>query len=207
MKISAKIVIFLLLLILGSSVDAKEVKSPEYLKYVDEIVNDFVKDMEEKHELHCYGSGGSMPHDVEEISVLFTSYRKSPIEEARKVEVSAIKELLHRINTHEKIRPFLREYPFNADRIDVSIAFQTTSYDYPLDGTVAFVYLAKNKIFYKAAEMRTKEPIRINYAYKKPEGAEEFIEREPRAELMDLMDEPYEDALKILGLAPQPKKE
>ena len=58
---------------------AEESKPPDYLKYVNEIVDDFVKDMKKKYNLHCYGSGGSMPTDVEKIDVLFISYHKSTL--------------------------------------------------------------------------------------------------------------------------------
>src|SRR5690349_9409056 len=104
-KIRVKTVIAFLILLIGSTVNGKEKKSPEYIKYVDEIVNGFIKDMENKYRLHCYGSGGSMPTDVEKIDVLFTSYKKSTVDDARRMEVHAIQELLQRINSHEKIRP------------------------------------------------------------------------------------------------------
>ena len=84
MKTRVKLVTILLAFILGSNLDAKEDKSSEYLKYVKEITDDFIKEMEQKYKLHCYGSGGRMPHDVEEISVLFMSYQKPTIQEARK---------------------------------------------------------------------------------------------------------------------------
>ena len=59
MKTYVKLVIAIFYLIIGSDVSAKEIKSNNYEKYVDEIVNDFVNDMEKKYKLHCYGSGGS----------------------------------------------------------------------------------------------------------------------------------------------------
>ena len=125
-------VFFIMIILAGFPLYSKESKSPDYFKYVDEIVDAFVQDMEKTYELYCCGSGGSMPTDVEEIDVLFISYRKSTVDDARKMEVNAIQNLLHRINTHEKIRPYLREYPFHADRIGVSISFQTETDNQPL---------------------------------------------------------------------------
>src|SRR3989344_3098656 len=98
---------FVTIFFIGSPLNSKEIKSPEYIKYVDEIVCNFVKDMEEKYELHCYGSGGSMPTNVKEIEVLFISYQRSSIEDARKMEVAVIQDLLKRINNHKEIRPYL----------------------------------------------------------------------------------------------------
>src|SRR3990167_2983108 len=104
-KLSAKILLIVSFLIIGCNMNAKDTQSSDYLKYVHEIVDDFVKQMEKKYQLHCYGSGGSMPTDVEKIEVLFTSYNKSTIDDARKMEVDAVQELLQRINAHTKIRP------------------------------------------------------------------------------------------------------
>ena len=133
----------------GLSLNSKDLKPLEYEGYVNEIVRDFAKDMKSKYGLYCYGSGGSMPNDIEEIEVLFISYQKSTVEDARKMEVNAVEELLQRINAHDKIRPYLREYPFNQARVGISISFRTKNNERPIDGSVALVFLARNKIFYK----------------------------------------------------------
>jgi hypothetical protein len=182
---------------------AKELKSPDYTKYVNEIIKNFINDMECKYGLHCYGSGGSMPKDVEKIDVLFISYQKSTIQDARKMEVNAVQELLQRINTHAKIRPYLREYPFGSDRVHVSISFRTETDDRPLDGSVALVSLVKNKIFYDAAEMQIEEPTPLIYMNEKNEVVKEFIGGGPKEKLISLMDETYEEALKIVGTTPR----
>ncbi len=187
---------------IGSPLDSKEIKSPEYIKYVDEIVCNFVKDMEEKHELHCYGSGGSMPTNVKQIELLFISYQKSSIEDARKTEVAIVQELLKRINNHKEIRPYLSEYPFNTNNVSVSISFRTKTDDYPLDGSIASVFLAKNKIFYKAAETKMSAPIRLNHINKNNEWTTEVKPGELKETLTSLLEETYEEALKIAGIAP-----
>ncbi|MBX9745007.1 MAG: hypothetical protein K2X08_07355 [Chlamydiales bacterium] len=183
---------------------SEESKPPEYLKYVDEIVEDFAKDMKKKYQLHCYGNGGSMPNDVAEIGVLFISYQKSTIENAREMEVNAIQELIRRVNNHEKIRPYLREYPFNQDRVDVSISFRTETDNRPLDGSVALVFLAKNKIFYYSAEMKMTAAIPLIYMNEKNEVVKKMIPGTLQEDLVDLMNEPYEEALKIVGITPRP---
>lgn len=184
--------------------NANEAKSPPYLKYVDEIVDDFVEQMEKKYELHCYGSGGSMPNDVEKINVLFACYKKSTVNDARKMEVNAIQELLKRINSHEKIRPYLREYPFCTTRVGITISFRTKTDGHPLDGSVALVSLVKNKIFYDSAEIQIEEPTPLSYMNEKNEVVKEFIGGGPKEKLVPLMEENYEEALKIVGTTPDP---
>jgi hypothetical protein len=198
-----KIFYFLItIFFIGSQLDSKEIKSPEYIKYVDEIVTSFVKDMEKKHKLHCYGSGGSMPKDVEKIDVLFLSQGRFNLEEARKTEVTAIKELLRQINNHEKIRPYLREYPFDINRIGVSISFRTKNDNYPLDGSIASVFIAKNKIFYYTAEMKMSDPITSISLDENNKPITKVIPGELEEELVPLMEETYEEALKIVQTTP-----
>src|SRR3989344_2784126 len=201
-RIHAKVVIAIFILITGSNMNAKETKSPDYLKYVDEIVDGFVKDMKKKYDLNCYGSGGSMPTDVQKIKVLFTSYRKSTVDDVRKMEVNAVQELLQRINAHEKIRPYLREYPFGTDRVGITISFRTETDDRPFDGSVALVFLVKNKICYYTAEIQIEEPTPLIYVNEKNEVVRELIEGGPTEELIPLMEETYEEALKIAGATP-----
>jgi hypothetical protein len=208
MRKCAKIFIFLIFtLITGSNLIGKETNQPDYLKYVNEIVSDFVKDMEKKHKLHCSGSGGRMPKDVEKIEVLFSSRENTKIEEARKMEIYGIQSLLQRINDHEKIRPYLREYPFKSSRVDVSISFITDTNEHPIDGSVAFVFLARDKIFYRAAEIQIDEPTPLTYMNDKNEIVRELIESDPQINLVPLMNEPYEEALKIVeSNSPQKSK-
>ncbi len=192
---------------IGSPLDSKEIKSPEYIKYVDEIVCNFVKDMEEKHELHCYGSGGSMPTNVKQIEVLFISYQKSSIEDARKTEIAIVQELLKRINNHKEIRPYLSEYPFNTNNVSVSISFRTKTDDYPLDGSIASVFLAKNKIFYRVAEMRMSDPITSISLDENNKPVTKVTPGELEGELVPLMEETYEEALKIVQTTPPTPKQ
>jgi len=202
-----KLTVFLITALLtGPSLYSEESKPPEYLKYVDEIVEDFAKEMKKKHKLHCCGDGGSMPTDVAKIDVLFISYSHSTVDEARKMEVNAVQELLQRINSHEKIRPFLREYPFNQERVGVSISFRTETDDRPLDGSVAYVSIGKGKVFYYSAEMKMTAATPLIYMNEKNEVVEKLIPGQLEEELIDLMNEPYEDSLKIVGILPTPNQ-
>ena len=189
-----------------TKINANESKSPEYLKYVSEIIDDFVNDMEKKYELHCYGSGGDMPTDIEKIDVLFISYLKSTVADARKVEVAVIQELLRQINSHEKIRPYLREYPFGSDRVHISISFRTEADDRPLDGSVALVSIVNNKIYYDAAEMKMSAPIPLTRINKNNEWTKEVKPGELKETLTPLLEETYEDALKITGITHHPNQ-
>ena len=143
-----------------------------------------------------------MPKDVEKIKVLFSCRRKLTVDEARKIEVYAVQELLRRINAHEKIRPYLREYPFDVNRVGVPISVIKNGGGHPLDGSVGFVTTARNKIFYYIAEIYMKEPTPLIYMNEKNEVVKEFIGGGPRERLIPLMEEDYEEAVKIVEATP-----
>lgn len=207
MQTYVKTFVFLFFIVFTElKLSANETKSSDYEKYVNEIVNNFVDDVKKKYALHCYGSGGSMPTDVEKIEVFFISYSKLTVDGARKMEVDAVQKLLHRINTHEKIRPYLREYPFDASRVNVSISFRAETDRWPLDGSVALVFLAKNKIFYEAAEMKMSSPVTISRVDDNNKWTTEVQPGELEETLTPLLEETYEEALKIVGITPKPNQ-
>lgn len=141
--------VIIITLFVGLKVSAKEDDdSPIYTQYVAEVTSSFVKEIYKAYGLECGASGGCMPYDVEEISVNLVAYRSATIEQARELEVKATERFAQIINAHEKIRPFLREYPFPSSRADVSISFRKRG-KHPTD-EVEFVCHAKNKLHYLA---------------------------------------------------------
>lgn len=179
--------------------NANEKKSSdEYLTYVDEISSAFKQDMKQKFGLHCYASGGRMPWDVEKIDLSFMSQRHATVEEARRLEVYGVEKLLSLINQHEKIRPYLREYPFKPDRVGLSISFQTKTGERPLDGSVAHVYATRNMIFYSKAEIVMTKPHPHTDIRDPNNPKTEMIGGGPKVKLITIKEEPYEDALNIV---------
>ncbi len=169
MKTNVKFFIIVFLCI-GKFVAADDVPIYEY--YVNEITRAFVKEAKKEFGLLCYGSGGSMPHDVVEIELDFECYRHVTIDEARELEVKVTEMLRQRINEHEKIRPYLRDYPCKSRTAHVMISFRKARGGRQTEG-VALIFPARNKLFYNAVDPVTNK-------------------------LCDLFEEPYEEALKIV---------
>ena len=142
-------------LVVSTKSNATENQLAEYAQYVQEITRSFAKEMEAEYGLKCIEKGGGMPYDVELIDLAFITYKKGNIEEVRELEIRATEKLLQIINTHEKIRPFLREYPFKANRAEVSIAFRKPDNSCYSDGSVVHVFQVKNKIYYRAEDPKS----------------------------------------------------
>ena len=90
-----------------------------------------------------------MPYEVSEIEVLFIAQRSATVEEARELEIKTTERFIEVINAHEKIRPFLEEYPFGSNRAKVFISFRKEDNHYTDEG-VSIVHQAKGKVCYCA---------------------------------------------------------
>jgi hypothetical protein len=158
--------------------ETKKGKSVDYEVYVDQVIHQIAKEMKEEYSFRCIGDGGKMPQDIEEISVDFIDYKKATVEDARILEVNATEKFLKIINSHEKIRPFLREFPFKANRVKVYISFNKPDNTWYSDGSVAVVFQARDKLFFRQAQPITQD-------------------------LLPLHEELYETALKIVQESPK----
>jgi hypothetical protein len=167
---------FILMVFTSEKINAEEDESPIYTQYVAEVTSTFLKQVYKEFGIECGGSGGSMPYDVESIYVQLSAYRSATVEEARELEVILTEKFVQVINAHEKIRPFLREYPFPPSRADVSISFKKPRRKRSVspEDDVVRVFQARNKIFYRG--MNPENP----YVFKA------------------IKDEPYEEARKIV---------
>lgn len=167
----AKVFLAICAILAGGPMRAEEL--PPYLKHVDQVIHEFEKEIAHEFNLVGVGSGGRMPRDVEEITVKFYAYRRATIEEARSLEVAITEKFLKKINEHKQLRPYLREYPFTPNRATISISFCKKDNSRYTDGSVAYVSHIKNSLYYSRAD------------------AEKQC-------LVDLHEEPYEDALKLV---------
>ncbi|WP_420421708.1 hypothetical protein [Simkania sp.] len=96
---------------------------PEYEKISDEITARTAKKLSRKYQLDPIGSGGSMMHDVEMLALSFNCYRSLSINESRELVINCVNEYIKSINENEDIRPYLHDYPFSAQNIQIKIFF------------------------------------------------------------------------------------
>ena len=145
-----------------------------YVNYAKEIMNPFIAVCEKNYKLECIGTGGRFAYNVAGININFVAHRKGTIDEARTLEVKIIETLLSRINSDQQIKPFLSEHPFKANNLDISISYQKKDDSNYTDGSVALAFFAKNNLIYCAEDPKT-------------------------GKLIDLLKEPYDEAVKIVN--------
>ena len=126
----------------------KKSSSIDYEVFVDEVIYTFVKEIMEEFGFICNKTGGKMSYDVEKINVGFIAHQKAPIDIARSLELLLMDKFLIIINSHEKIRPFLREYPFRPKNIDISISFRNKQNQPETENSISYVFHTNNTIYY-----------------------------------------------------------
>jgi antitoxin component YwqK of YwqJK toxin-antitoxin module len=118
-------------------------------KYVNEVTREFKKLVKREFGLSSCGSGASMPFDVEKICVHFAVPKRGTVEEARELMVKLKERFLGVINAHEKIRPYLREYPCTINRADINLRFCDEKGREYTDKSVGYVIVGSdNNIHY-----------------------------------------------------------
>lgn len=170
-----KIIASILLLYSSRTQESQvEEKTTNYSVYAHQAIDILKKEVEEKYGVHCYGRGGSMPTDIRSISVNFQVKEKATIEESRILFVSIYEKFRNIINRHEDIRPFLREYPFPCQRIELGLSYYSPDKQKNLQKSFEYVSCIKGNIRYAKRDPLT--------------GRYETVYQEP-----------YEEALRIVN--------
>jgi len=148
-----------------------------YETFSNQITRLLVEEVEAELGYKCEMSGGSMPRDIESISVGFAIDERASVDRAREIEVEITERFLRIINSHEKIRPFLREYPFPASRAKVELSFYDSRKQKRQHGDcVCLVYQVRGNIFYESSPAQEKYEL-VEIAREKYEDALEIVKR------------------------------
>ncbi len=119
--------------------------------YVLEICSDFDMWALKKYNLKRYSIGGTMIKDIERLISRYILVGKMTIDEARGMFIDCNEKLTQMVNEHEKIRPYLRDYPFSRTRVDITIKFCDKHGVENSDGSVSRASFGiDDKIFYRS---------------------------------------------------------
>lgn len=174
-----RVSLLLIFLLLNCSLAFAKKKTPERILYANQITREFIREMEQKYDCECIGSGGVMPKQVEDIRVEFALYHRATIEEARALEVLAVERLTEMVNADENIRPHLLEFPFPSYRAEVAFSFCAPYGGQFADGNLNYVFQTRGNLCFYAEDAEFGRSIA-------------------------LLKEPYSEAKKIVESSPIP---
>ena len=120
-------------------------KSESYDAECHKVLSAYLKQMSKTANLHANGSGGRFGEKISLVAFSFTSHAKCDVEASKKLLLLSINSLLEKINSSEKLRPFLCQYPFSKENVQISISFYDKNNYYPQD-YVSIKLNTKNKI-------------------------------------------------------------
>jgi len=149
-----KIIILFALLTISSCIKVDEsYKPPNYIKYLKEVERETIQELKKKG-LYISGIGSASMDCISLVDLSFNYNKLSDIAKARELLVLAAEILLTKINSHEKIRPDLCNYPFNISNIELSLDFKKNDkiIKNKRSKIVNFVTLGKGIIKYKYCE-------------------------------------------------------
>ncbi|MCB1067832.1 MAG: hypothetical protein KDK56_06565 [Simkania sp.] len=148
---------------------------PPYEKMANQITAETADRIRTQFNLDPVGSGGAMMHDVKVMALSFNCYRPLSIDESRELVINCVNEYLKSVNENKEIRPYLHNFPFNEQNIELVIfIFEDNKFTKIQSGQVSSVSTLNGKIRYKTR------------------SAEDQYKREI------LHQETYEEALRIL---------
>jgi len=121
------------------------IREPNYCKIARRIAGTYAIEFAQPRGLQLTGYGGAMMGDIQEIELRFLSLEYLNIAAARKLYVEMMEEFLCRINTCEKIRSHLHNFPFEVANINLTIGFEDCERKITSDGHVALMYIGRNQ--------------------------------------------------------------
>ncbi len=93
---------------------------------VDEVTNRAFVQLKMEKGLYPFGTGARMMDQIKMLALAFHYYKEVEIEEARELLLYAGNVFLNIINNNEQIRPYLDNYPFKPENIEITIYLKNT---------------------------------------------------------------------------------
>jgi hypothetical protein len=90
----------------------------------DECLKKAATRLKAEKDLYLCGTGGRMMDEIKMLALSFNFYKEVNVEEGRELLIEAVKALVDVVNADERIRPYLNNYPFSANNIQIRIFLQ-----------------------------------------------------------------------------------
>ena len=99
-------------------------ESVEREKLSDKVIAKVAKQLKQDKNLLPCGSGGRISEGVKMLASNFFYRKPITIEQGRELLISSVQEFIKAVNEEEHIKPYLKNYPFEAKNIAIRIFLQ-----------------------------------------------------------------------------------
>jgi hypothetical protein len=169
-----RIVLFLFLIGFITSCDPPYIEDNPYLPDKDslatEVTNKTLAQLKRDTELYPCGIGSGMMDQIRMLALSFNYFKEVDIAKARELLMTVGVLFLKTINGNEKIRPFLQNYPFKPENIQIRIFLHKPNGLKPEPDKLTVASLISGKLKYKITSSETEHLITV-YEETYPEAA------------------------------------
>lgn len=118
----------------------------------NKLIIETAETLAKRHNMFAVGEGGRMLFEIEILSLSFRVDRYLTKEEGRLIAVDCVEEFLKNINKDERIRPYLKNYPFTPKNVSILLfMFDEKGYG-ACHPNIGVVDASHEKIIYKTDE-------------------------------------------------------
>ena len=140
----------ILVLFFATSCDFRNKDNESYKKQTtaNEVRRKAASEIKAQIGLYPSGTMGQMMYDIEKLGLSFKCFKPVTIEEGREYLVKSTQIFLDIINSDEKIRPYLANYPFTAKNIQIEIFIHKPDWSELDKGQLSIISCSENKLSY-----------------------------------------------------------
>jgi hypothetical protein len=138
-----------LLFLLGSCSVDPHMKPSEKSRIASEIRSRTARKLQAEMGLIPFGFGGQMMGQIEMLCLVFQYRHAIDVEEGRKMLVQAGNEFIKEINSNEKVRQYLANYPFQPKNLEILVLLQKSDGSDVDRGELSLIALRDGMLQYK----------------------------------------------------------
>lgn len=126
--------------------------SPEYVGMAQKIRAEMAKNLSNRHHMQVIGISGGMMGTVNILGLDFQIPGPLTKDKLRKILIDCVEEFLVAINADEKLRPFLKNYPFTEKEIEIVIFVSDKNGRELYDPDISVASAVDGKIYFNTVD-------------------------------------------------------
>lgn len=134
---------FFIMLLFSSSI-----QTINYEFRIGQLINAYADKVEKERGYQLISIGGGMPTDITDFSLRFRVPFEANTDKARTAFIEVLEEFKNLVNNDYLVRPALEEFPFEIDRIMLTLFFMEDGNKVSFEDKIKFVSHYKDQVFY-----------------------------------------------------------
>ena len=124
------------------------VRDEDYERIACRIEKAFARKMKSEKGLECIGTGGGMMSNIQRMAISFQYFHEVDLDQARRLLVCVANEYLNAINSCKEVRPYLHNYPFREENIQIRIWIKKPNRDDVLFNEIEYIFFVNGMLKY-----------------------------------------------------------